>query len=116
MRISDREIYTEENGGLITFESGAVTRLVIGQSGGITVSGALSASGAATIGSAGGTVGFFGATAVAVQATTATTGTFTAGTGTAAVSGSSWVGNVGTKSYSVSDIVTALKNYNLLTP
>ena len=52
---------------------------------------------------------------VAVQGTTATTGTFTAGTGTTAVSGSSWVGNAGTKAYTVSDIVSALKAAGILT-
>ncbi len=115
-RITDREIMTEENQGQITFETGAVQRLVIGQSGGVTLSGAVSVSGAATVGTATGTVAFFGATPVAVQATTATTGTFAAAAGTASLSGSSWVGNQGTKAYTVSDIVSALKAYNLLTP
>lgn len=102
MRITGKEIFTEESQGSVALQTSATTRVNIGSDGSIT------------LGGSGDKLAVFGGTPVAVQATTATTGTFTAGTGTAAVSGSSWVGNTGTKSYSVSDIVSALKAYGIL--
>lgn len=103
MRISEKEVFVEEAQGQILLQNNGTSV--------VTIDG----TGAVGLGTASSKVGLFGATPVVVQATTATTGTFTAGTGTAAVSGSSWVGNVGTKSYSMSDVVTALKNVGILT-
>lgn len=47
-------------------------------------------------------------------AASATTGTFAAAAGTAALSGSTWTGNQGTRAYTVNDIVTALKASGIL--
>ena len=117
MRISSKEIFQEENHGKITFETAGTTRLTLGGNGDTTLAGGVvTFTGSVVAGGASDTVGFFGATPVAAQATTATTGTYAAGTGTSANSGSSWVGNVGTKAYTMSDVISALKNYNLLTP
>ena len=104
MRITGSELFPEEGVGGVILQTAGTTRVNLGGDGSVT------------LGDSAGKLALFGATPVAVQATTATTGTFTAGAGTAAVSGSSWVGNTGTKSYSVSDIVSALKAYNILTP
>lgn len=109
-KITTKTIHAEEAQGNIVLSVGGTTRLQIDGQGNTTI-----ASGAVTLGGASDTLSFFAATPVVVQATTATTGTFTAGAGTGAVSGSSWVGNTGTKSYTVSDIVSALKKYGLLT-
>lgn len=92
--------------------SGTVVLWLRGEDSSVEVPGTLRLNGA--IDHNGTTAGFFSATPVTVQSATATSGAFTAGAGTASVSGSSWVGNVGTKSYSVSDVVTALKKYGLL--
>jgi hypothetical protein len=51
---------------------------------------------------------------VALQAGTGETVGFTAGGGTTVTDASTFTGNVGTKAYRISDIVKALKNYNLL--
>lgn len=136
MRITDREIFTEENQGQVLIQTGGTTRLAIDGAGAATSLSATNASlttptesaptvtsitatsaslkGTILIGGASDVVGLFGATPVAVQATTATTGAFAASTGTAALSGSTWVGNTGSKTYSVGDIVSALKKYGLL--
>lgn len=90
MRITDKQIYPEEAQGQILLQTSGVSRLTVDGSGGFGYA--------------------------AIQSATATTGTFTAGSGTSSVSGSSWVGTTGTKSYSVSDIVTALKNVGILSP
>ena len=101
-KITDNQVVHEEARNQVVIQTGGSTRLSVDGAGGVQVGGANDK------------FGVLGATPVAAQATTATTGAFTASTGTSAVSGSSWVGNVGTKSYSVSDIVTALKNYGIL--
>lgn len=94
MKITGKTIVHEENQPNVVFKSGFsdTTQITLDSTG----------------------IGFFTATPVGVQSTTATTGTFTAGSGTAAVSGSSWVGNSGTTSYSVSDVISCLKKYGLL--
>lgn len=122
MKITGKELFPEDNQGQIIFQTGGVTRLSIAGDGSTSFAGSVqsitaasaSLTGTIEIGGASDLVGVFGATPVGVQSTTATTGTFTAGAGTAAVSGSSWVGNTGTKSYTVSDVVSALKKYGLL--
>ena len=123
MRITDTKIFPEESQGTIILETLGTTRATLAGTGVFTFTSAiasLSATGISTtgvsqIGGATDTVGFFGATAVAVQATTATSGTHTSVLGASATSGSSWTGNTGTKSYTVGDIVSALKKYGLLT-
>lgn len=87
-RIDSKKVSTEEAQGVITFTTGGVDRLTIAQGGAMTWPG--------------------------VTAITATTGTFAAGAGTAALSGSSWTGNAGTRAYTVGDIVTALKQSGIL--
>lgn len=57
---------------------------------------------------------FSATTPVAQQSTTGTTTGFTAGSGTAAKDDSTYTGNVGSKAYTVGDIVKALKAYGLL--
>lgn len=128
MRITSKEIFTEDNQGQVLIQTAGTTRLTVDGTGGITTTGTLALGGTVSgitatsaslkgtiqVGGASDLVGFFGTTPVAVQATTATTGTFAAGAGTAAVSGSSWVGNTGTKAYTVSDVVSALKAYGIL--
>ena len=116
-KITGHRVATEENQGTISFQTGGTERLNISQGGTVALSGAQTLAGAVTIGATSAStdlVGFYGRTAVAIQSTTATTGTFAANAGTAALSGSSWVGNVGTRAYTVSDVITALKNYGLL--
>lgn len=126
MKITSKELFPEENQGTIQLQTQGTTRVTVGGDGSVAVPGALALSGAATfsggstltgavsLGGASDTVGFFGATPVAAQSATATSGTFTANAGTAAVSGSSWTGNTGSKAYTVHDIVSALKKYGML--
>ena len=59
-------------------------------------------------------LGFYNATPVAQQATTGTTTGFTANSGTTVRDDSTFTGNSGTKAYTISDIVLALKNLGLL--
>jgi len=93
-RISGHRVNAEEAQGTISLQTSGVERIGISQ---------------------GGVINFASALAIAsVAGTTATTGTFAAGAGTAALSGSSWVGNTGTRAYTVSDIVSALKQAGIL--
>lgn len=61
-------------------------------------------------------IGFFDGNApVSQQTGTGVTLGFVAATGTAVLSGSTFTGNIGTTTYTIGDIVAALKQYNLLT-
>jgi predicted phage tail protein len=60
-------------------------------------------------------LGFFGATPVVRQTGNHSTGTFSQQTGTAVLAGSRFTGTVGTTSYTVGDIVDALKQLGLIT-
>jgi len=72
-------------------------------------------SGSVNICAAGDTMAFFDVTPVAQQSTTGTTTGFTANASANAVyNESTWTGGTGTKAYTVSDIVLALKHYGLL--
>ena len=93
-RIGGHKVSAEEGQGTISLHTSGVDRLTISQGGLITLASAPQWS--------------------SVTAATATTGTFAAGAGTAALSGSSWVGNTGTRAYTVSDVVTALKQAGIL--
>jgi hypothetical protein len=59
-------------------------------------------------------LGFWGVTPVTQHSTTGETAGFTAGTGTAARVDSKYTGNVGTKAYTVGDIVKALKRCGIM--
>jgi len=59
-------------------------------------------------------VGFYGEAGIAQYSTTGTTTGFTAGSGTASKSDSTFTGDVGTKAYTVGDIVKALKQLGLI--
>lgn len=60
------------------------------------------------------TVGFYGAVGVAQHTATGNVTGFAAGSGTASKSDSVWTGGVGTATYTVGDIVNALKNLGIL--
>lgn len=93
-KITGKRVAAEENQGTISLQTAGVERLGISDGGTVSIAGSIAMA--------------------AVTAITATTGTFAAGAGTAALSGSSWVGNTGTRAYTVSDIVTALKQSGIL--
>lgn len=59
-------------------------------------------------------VGFYGNEGIAQYSTTGTTTGFTAGGGTTATSASTFTGDVGTKAYTVGDIVRALKQLGVI--
>lgn len=59
-------------------------------------------------------LGVFGATPVAQHSSTGETNGFTAGAGVAAKVDSTHTGSIGTKAYTVSDIVAALKELGIL--
>lgn len=59
-------------------------------------------------------IGVFGATPVVQPSGTGETTGFTAGSGTSANDDSTYTGNTGTKAYTVSDIVKALKNLGIM--
>ncbi len=86
--IRGKSIHPEEAQGYIKFKIGEVDRLTIDQNGGIQ----------------------WGTAAVAASGTV---GAFTAAAGAAALSGSRWDGGSGT-TYSIADIVAALKAANIL--
>ena len=93
-KITGKQVHAEEVQGSISLQTAGTERMNISQAGLITIASAPQWT--------------------AVTAITATTGTFAAGAGTAALSGSSWAGNSGTRAYTVSDIVTALKQSGIL--
>jgi hypothetical protein len=59
-------------------------------------------------------LGFFTATPVVQQSTTGTTGVTAAGAGTALKDDTTMTGGVGTRAFTVPDVIRALKNYGLL--
>ena len=59
-------------------------------------------------------IAFFNGTTVAQQNGTGETTGFVAGSGTGVNDDSTFTGNVGSTAYRISDVVKALKNYNLL--
>ena len=77
--------------------------------------GTLTVTGSAVIGNAAAdTVGFFGATPVVQPSSTGEVDGFTVGTGTAVTDDSTFTGDVGSKAYTIDDIVKHLKNLGLL--
>lgn len=93
-RITGAKVSAEEDQGRISLLTGGVERLGIAQDGKVNLAGAL--------------------VMASVAGASATTGTFAAVAGTAALSGSTWTGNSGTRAYTVHDIVSALKAAGIL--
>ncbi len=61
-----------------------------------------------------GDIGLFGGTAAGQQSTTGTVAGFTAGVGTGVNADSTFTGGTGVTAYTISDVVLALKNLNIL--